>query len=609
MLDTTDKICQNCKKEFTIEPEDFDFYKKVNVVPPTFCPDCRLQRRMSFRNERSLYKDICDLCGKNFVSMYSPDKHFTVYCKDCWYSDKWDPLHYGQKYNPEKPFLAQFHELLKAVPQIGIVHIHNNINCDYSNYTADSKNAYLSQSVIAGSENVYYSRNIDNSKEIFDCFAVKDSEQCYENVDASKNYRCKFMVRSRDCISSAFLFDCVNCQNCFMSSNLRNKQFVIHNKQYTKEGYEVEIKKFGTGTYSNLLKFKSEFAHVAEPALHKFGNLIKTLNCTGNNIDSSKNAKQSFDLYGSENIKFCIRTINSFDSYDTLGCANAELIYEQVGGGYESYNSKFLCHGDVNTDCIYTDWCQNSSNLFGCAGVRKKQYCILNVQYSKEEYEKLAMEIMSQMNSMPYSDKKGRVYKYGEFFPIEISPFAYNETIAQEYFPLTKEKALEDGYAWHDPEPAGYTPTIKAENLPDDIFETEDAINEHIISCSECGKPYRILKQELEFLKQHSIALPRLCPECRHKHRFDLRNPLKLWHRKCMCQSTEAAAKTNGYKNTAKHFHGSKPCPNEFETSYAPDPRYAEGSRLAEAIGEAQAGEASRREMVYCESCYNNEIV
>jgi len=30
--------------------------------------------------------------------------------------------------------------------------------------------------------------------------------------------------------------------------------------------------------------------------------------------------------------------------------------------------------------------------------------------------------------------------EWGEFFPHELSPFGYNETVAQEYFPLTEEE-------------------------------------------------------------------------------------------------------------------------------------------------------------------------
>ena len=40
--------------------------------------------------------------------------------------------------------------------------------------------------------------------------------------------------------------------------------------------------------------------------------------------------------------------------------------------------------------------------------------------------------------------------EWGEFFPIKYSESCYNETIAQLWFPLTKEKALEEGFRWQD---------------------------------------------------------------------------------------------------------------------------------------------------------------
>ena len=30
------KTCQNCKAQFIIEPDDFTFYEKINVPPPTW---------------------------------------------------------------------------------------------------------------------------------------------------------------------------------------------------------------------------------------------------------------------------------------------------------------------------------------------------------------------------------------------------------------------------------------------------------------------------------------------------------------------------------------------------------------------------------------------
>src|SRR3970282_639078 len=92
------------------------------------------------------------------------------------------------------------------------------------------------------------------------------------------------------------------------------------------------------------------------------------------------------------------------------------------------------------------------SNNFDCVSVKKGDYVILNKRYTKDEFDKLRAKIIEHMNEMPYVDKKGRVYKYGEFFPIELSPYAYNETIASNFFPMRKEEILENGYKCREPE-------------------------------------------------------------------------------------------------------------------------------------------------------------
>jgi hypothetical protein len=94
-------ICQNCKKDFTIEPDDFSFYEKIKVPAPTFCPECRLIQRMNWRNERSLYKkkNSASKNSEEILSMYSPDVIYSIYDKEYWWSDKWDPMKYGLEFD------------------------------------------------------------------------------------------------------------------------------------------------------------------------------------------------------------------------------------------------------------------------------------------------------------------------------------------------------------------------------------------------------------------------------------------------------------------------------------------------------------------------------
>ena len=173
-----------------------------------------------------------------------------------------------------------------------------------------------------------------------------------------------------------------------------------------------------------------------------------------------------------------------------------------------------------------------SHDMFGCIGLRKKAYCILNKEYSKEEYEKLRAEIVAQMAEVPYKDAQGIEYRYGEFFPSELSPFAYNETTAQEFFPLSAETASGNGFAWAVREARNYTPTILAGSVPDTIAEVGDEVTKDIIECANkgdmkknCATAFRIIPDELGFYRRFSLPLPAKCPNCRHAERMELRNP------------------------------------------------------------------------------------
>ena len=230
----------------------------------------------------------------------------------------------------------------------------------------------------------------------------------------------------------------------------------------------------------------------------------------------------------------------------------------------------------TSSDTEYSLNSMGVKNCFGCIGLKSKQYCILNKEYSKEAYEALLPKIKEHMMTMPYRDAKGREYRYGEFFPVEISPFAYNETNAQEYFPLTKEQAIEAGYRWKDLEEKAYQPTKKwneAYGLNDVVLcqaweEDAQKAQEH-----KCTKAFKITQQELDFYQRFNIPLPQKCPNSRYFDRAKFRNPFKLWKRSCMCAQT--------------HPHHEGQCPNEFETSFAPE----------------------RKEIVYCESCYHAEVM
>jgi len=584
------KTCQNCKSKFTIEPEDFEFYRKIDVPEPTFCPECRTIRRFGSRNHRKLHKRKCDFSGKEIVSIFHSSSPYKVYEQKIWWSDKWDVMEYGRDYDFNKPFFAQFDELAKTVPWPNL-RIINSVDCDYCNGMINGKNCYMSTGFEA--ENCLYMDGAAMSKECIDSTLTVKCERMYEGDNCNNCYNLVYCAYCNNCIDSAFLYDCRNCQNCFGCVNLRNKKYHIFNQPYTKTEYQKEIKKYNIGSYQTLIKIKSQFDKYNLKFPRPWARIAKSVNITGDNVNFSKNCHYCFYVKeGAEDCKF----INSSglalkDSYDVMaGGGKSELMYEVdfviESGNIISSSSLGQCH-----NIAYTMESYSSSNLFGCIGLRHKNYCILNKQYTKEEYKKLASKIKRHMNEMPYIDKKGRVYKYGEFFPLELSRFGYNETNAWYYYPLTKKQALAKDYLWRDKDKLDYQPTIKADNLPDHIDNVDNQILKEIIEChnvksNSCigSDVYRIIPAELKLYKKMNLPLPRLCPHCRYYQRIRERNPLKLYKRQCQCAGSKSSNKL--YKNTIEHSHKNKPCSNTFQTTYAPE----------------------RKEIVYCEKCYLKEV-
>ena len=564
------KNCQNCKNDFTVESEDFNFYEKIKVPPPTFCPDCRFQRRLMFRNNRVFYRRECALCKKSVLSVYNNERPYTVYCKECWLSDKWDPITYGQEYDFSKPFFEQFKELQTKVPRANLYQT-NFISSEYCNYGLDFKECYLLFGG-HGNERVYFGNQIFDSRDSLDiCFSEK-LEFCYENFECKRSNKLFFSHHCEDCVESFYLIDCRNCINCFGCVSLRNKQYYIYNQPYSREEYMERIESMNVGSFKNHQEFIDKLKQIDLSLPHRYAQIYKSVNSDGDDLSECRNVHSSFTSRQTEDSKFLFFiTTHSKDCYDSCFQGfNAEKVYE-LAHGFGGNNVAFGVRNFDNQDTHYNEECHNCKDIFGCEGLRKKQYCILNEQYTKEEYEELLPKIIEHMKT---------IGEYGEFFSPELSPFAYNESIAQEYFPLSKEQVEEKGYVWKELEERNYKITLRTNDIPDSIKYISEDISGEILECAhkgecmeQCTEAYKIVAEEFKFYKRMNLPLPRLCPNCRHYARLKIRNPLRLWERGCMCDK-------------GNHFHGAEKCEVEFKTSYAPD----------------------RPEIVYCEKCYQQEV-
>lgn len=570
------KTCKQCGEQFEVTDNDLAFLEKISpefggkkylISPPTLCHVCRQTRRLVWRNERCLYKRPSDKSGSEIISIYSPDKKdYKVFSSDEYQADDWDALQFGQEYNHTESFFAQFDRLMYQVPRKANNSTRNE-NSDFCNQTWQSKNSYLCFNV-GYAEDCYYCTEAFHVKNCVDCFDVRNCEYCYGCFDCGTCHNCQYLDHCKDCSESYFLYDCSSCRNCYMSSGLHNEQYYFENQKLSKEEYEKKIGQIDLGKRSTVNEQKTKFVQMKNNAVHKPTHNINSEQCTGDYLIECNNCDDCYNAYKSEG---CCRVAGiddaSKDCRDMDIITEAELCYEGTSmTGHKNLFSIFVVYGSDN---MYCNFCENCNNCFGCIGLNKKQYCILNKQYTKEEYESLMPKII---------DKMIVDGEWGEFFSPSISPFGYNETLINLYQPKSKEEAVSFGAKWLDED---YSMQFNGQFFqPDDdikIYRDNDdqmrQLLNGVLKCEKSGKAFKIMPQELAFYVEHNIPIPIKHSEERFMELFKLRNPRMLYDRECMC-------------NESGHGHEGK-CQNKFKTTYAPD----------------------RPEKVYCENCYNKTVL
>ncbi|MBI2638639.1 hypothetical protein HYW83_03550 [Candidatus Peregrinibacteria bacterium] len=544
------RTCKSCQNDFVIEERDDAFYQKIGVPRPQTCPRCRERARLAFRNERFYYQRSCDLCSKPIISVYDPKRTKAVYCHSCWWSDKWDPTSYGRDFDFSKPFFPQYHVLLQAVPKLAMQNDNGtgSENCEYTYDFAFGKNAYL----VVGSWHAHdsmYGFQINYVKDCIDNYRVNDSQLLYESILCERCYGCQECMQCHGCSDCIFGFDLKDCKDCLLSAGLRHKQYYIFNKPYSKEEYFQKKLGMRLDSWEARERLHKEFEKFLLATVRRCMNLVNCEDCTGDHLLNSKNSYECYEHRNLHTCKWMTAGDGAKDCYECYSTGGPELCYQSITPD-NSYNCAFTVYCWKSQNVWYSENCHSSHNLFGSIGMKRRSFCVLNKQYSKEEYIAMRGRIVNHMTE---------THEYSEFFPSWLTLFAYNESVAHDTQPLEKNSAAALGYAWQDVLPGTLgKQTIDLGNVPDSIKNIDPQICKEIFPCTACGKNFKILESEFSFYKKQNIPLPRKCVNCRHFARKKKINPLKLWARTCM------------------------KCQAPIQTTYAPE----------------------RPEIVYCEKCY-----
>ena len=524
---------------------------KTFAIPmPTHCPECRQRRRLSFRNDRYYYKNTCSSCRKHVISIYSSDKGVPVLCQECYWADSFDPRAWGQEYDSRKPVFDQFLHLKERAPRLCIFNTQSE-NSEYTVHSSRNKNCYMSSSTMR-SEDVHYSNWAIDCRDCIDLVNCSNMELCAGCNDSRRCYASEDLDLCSNCTDCTLCFDCHASQHLIGCVSRKNATSMILNETATKDEVAITRQRYMTDA-SFRSEFIKKFKALSLSLPKRFAWNLNVEQCSGDYLQNSVNAQHCFSSMDLEDCAYVYDAIDMKNCMDTTRGSFSRNLYECKGTSdlSDTYFS------NLTYQCSHLFYCDNahgSSECFACFGAKKMKYCILNKQYSKNDYEALVPQIVQSM------EKRG---EWGEFFPTTLSSFAYNETKAYEFWPLTKEATLSRGWTWKEEDlvPRSLA-TISADKIPQNIADIPDQILEAIITSEGTKKPYRIIPQELAFYRKRQMPVPRLHPHDRLDVLYRRENSRILYDRTC------------------------SQCSKNIRTTYSPE----------------------RPERVVCEECYLKEV-
>jgi len=491
-------VCLDCKKEYSFSELEKEKYKSVDILPSTRCFECRTVQRTAFWMFGKFRKGTSDYSGNSMITMMPENARYPIYTRDEWWSDDWDAMQNGKDYDPNRTLFEQLKELQEKTPRPHQIGQHNT-DCDWCDDMWNSKNCYLTRSAVR-CENLFYGCRVVDTKDSFDISHSYNMQNSYDCLYSFDSHNLNIAQMCRNCIDSFFLYDCRGCSDCFMCWNLRNKKYCIENVQYSKEEYFGKLKEYDLGSHKGLSTLRDTFHnHIVNDAVHKDNFNVNSAGCIGNFLNDCKQCINTFAFEESEDSVNMLRGLKVKDCIDVVGSWEIELSGNIVActAGYQLKHSSWS-EGRYSE---YLDLCYDCENCFACVGLRKKKYCILNKQYTEEEYFTLKSQIIGDMH---------KNNDYGQFLPWSMSLGPYNFSTAMIYFDhISREEVLQRGGYWQDDPMTQTDGMVATEFLPDTVLEADDKVCTQALLCPKSGHRFNIAAQELVFHKRKNIALPR----------------------------------------------------------------------------------------------------
>jgi len=436
--------------------------------------------------------------GERLFTYYPGGAPFPLLRNERWWKQELDPLSKGRMFDFSRPFFPQFVALRDFIPHPSLNLVATE-DSEYCNNSSNSKGCYMAFGANHCRDCIYV-EVAANCVDLVDCLQCISSELCYDCTRCAECYNVQGSMGCFQCRDSYFLHVCRGCRNCFGCVHLRQAEYCIFNEQKTPAEYRAFLASIDLSSYSCRKAYRLRFEDLvrSSPQPHVF--VRKADECTGNVIAEARHVYDSFFVRDAEDCRYCFALqlgVKDCMDFSYFG-ESVELVYDSCVIGLNSSRLAFCfnCWTGAH-QLLYCELCPGSQNCFGCVGLHRQEYCILNKQYSKKDYFAEVQKIVAHME---------RSGEWGEFFPMTSSAQPYNVTVAQRFFPCTEAQARAEGLRWFEDRTLDDSSALAAASLPDGLPESDASIT---VRSEKSGKLFRITAGEIAKYRKLSAPLPR----------------------------------------------------------------------------------------------------
>lgn len=495
------KTCPITGETWTCAERDLKVTKNLNLPQTDHAPLTRLKWLSAMWPGGQWWYNRHAELNKPIVCPVHPSTGIKVLPDVEWFDKDFSSL--GKETDLKSPFFNQLIALRRAVPSqtnrnfepaensISIVSL-GDVN-SYFVVLSKSKDTFFAVSAL----------ETESSAEVYNSSSITN---CYQVIHCERMHTCSYIRESKDCIRCDFLFDCRNCENCFGATNKRNAKYLWFNKQLSKKEWEARRAEVDLGSRKETQKWLAKFNELVKAAPWPENFNVQSENSTGEYLTKTTNCDHTyFADGGAKNEYWTTFSIGQAENNAYTGTpANSRECYWSA-----DVSSCFRCHYSyLLSRCQnveYSTECYDCENCFGCVGLRKKQFCILNKQYAESEYWKTLDAIKCAML------ERG---EYGQFLPAKMSPAWFPESGAFKYHLADRTFGEKINAHLFEPDTDGAMGDIAtiaevtdANELPDCVDELDSWIGKPVYD-STYNRRFSLLAPEVALYKKLRVAPP-----------------------------------------------------------------------------------------------------